>query len=67
MTKKMKSVLFPKRHSADFLDGQQADLYTLTNANGMTVNITNYGGIITKLTAPDKKGQWARRGEGSGL
>lgn len=40
-------------------DGQQADLYTLTNANGMTVNITNYGGIITKLTAPDKNGQWA--------
>ncbi|MBO9612315.1 MAG: galactose mutarotase [Dyadobacter sp.] len=40
-------------------DGQQADLYTLTNANGMTVNITNYGGIITKLTAPDKDGQWA--------
>ncbi|TLU99127.1 aldose epimerase family protein [Dyadobacter luticola] len=40
-------------------DGQEADLYTLTNANGMTVNITNYGGIITKLTAPDKNGQWA--------
>jgi aldose 1-epimerase len=40
-------------------DGQQADLYTLTNANGMTVNITNYGGIVTKLTAPDKNGQWA--------
>jgi aldose 1-epimerase len=40
-------------------DGQTADLYTLTNKNGMTVNITNYGGIITKLTAPDKKGEWA--------
>ncbi|TDE16602.1 aldose epimerase family protein [Dyadobacter psychrotolerans] len=40
-------------------DGQTAELYTLTNANGMTVNITNYGGIITKLTAQDKKGEWA--------
>jgi len=40
-------------------DGQTADLYTLTNAKGMTVNITNYGGIITKLTAEDKKGEWA--------
>ncbi|REA56865.1 galactose-1-epimerase [Dyadobacter luteus] len=40
-------------------DGQTADLYTLTNKNGMTVNITNYGGIITKLTAADKKGEWA--------
>ena len=39
-------------------DGQTADLYTLTNGNGMTVNITNYGGIITKLTAPDKNGNW---------
>jgi len=40
-------------------DGQIADLYTLTNGNGMTVNITNYGGIITKITAPDKKGAFA--------
>lgn len=40
-------------------DGQTADLYTLTNSKGMTVNITNYGGIITKLTAADKKGEWA--------
>ncbi|KAA6439962.1 galactose mutarotase [Dyadobacter flavalbus] len=39
-------------------DGQKAELYTLTNGNGMTVNITNYGGIITKLTAPDKSGAW---------
>src|SRR5690606_16566961 len=39
-------------------EGQQADLYTLTNSNGMTVKITNYGGIITHLTAPDKQGNW---------
>jgi len=39
-------------------DGQQADLYTLTNAEGMTVKITNYGGIITHLTAQDKSGNW---------
>ncbi len=40
-------------------DGQMAQLFTLTNANGMVANITNYGGIITKLTAPDKNGEWA--------
>jgi aldose 1-epimerase len=34
-------------------------LYTLKNANGMEVDITNYGGIITKLTAPDSKGKYA--------
>lgn len=39
-------------------DGQQADLYTLTNSEGMTVKITNYGGIITHLTAQDKAGKW---------
>lgn len=39
-------------------DGQQADLYTLTNSEGMTVKITNYGGIITHLTAKDKSGNW---------
>ena len=48
-----------KESFGELPDGQKADLYTLTNANGMTVNITNYGGIITKLTAPDKKGEWA--------
>lgn len=39
--------------------GQQADLYTLTNANGMVVKITNYGGIITHWLTPDKKGALA--------
>jgi len=37
-------------------DGQSADLYTLTTAAGMTVKITNYGGIITHILAPDKNG-----------
>ncbi|GHB60117.1 aldose epimerase family protein [Persicitalea jodogahamensis] len=40
-------------------DGEAVDLYTLTNANGMVVQITNYGGIITKWMAPDKDGQMA--------
>jgi aldose 1-epimerase len=40
-------------------DGQAVDLYTLTNANGMTVKVTNYGGIITEIHAPDKNGQFA--------
>ncbi len=37
-------------------DGQQVDLYTLSNDNQVTVKITNYGGIITSITTPDKKG-----------
>ena len=37
-------------------DGQ-ADLYTLTNANGMRVQITNFAGIIVSILTPDKEGK----------
>ena len=37
-------------------DGRTADIYTLRNRAGMTVRITNYGGVIVSLTAPDKTG-----------
>lgn len=37
-------------------DGISVDLYSLTNANGMKVSITNYGGIITSIIVPDKDG-----------
>ncbi len=39
-------------------DGRTVDLYTLRNANGMTVQITNFGGAITSWTAPDKAGKY---------
>jgi len=38
-------------------DGTAIDLYTLTNANGLIVKITNYGGIVTSIIAPDKDGK----------
>ena len=37
--------------------GQPVDLYTLTNARGNLVSITNYGGTITRVVVPDKAGQ----------
>jgi len=40
-------------------DGQSVDLYTLTNRNGMQAKITNYGGIVTTLTAPDRNKKYA--------
>src|SRR5690606_20043387 len=37
-------------------DGTSVSLYTLTNKNGVEVKITNYGGTITSLKAPDNEG-----------
>jgi aldose 1-epimerase len=37
-------------------DGTEVKLYTLTNARGMQVKITNYGGIVVALKAPDRNG-----------
>lgn len=38
-------------------DGKQADLYTLTNANGAIAEILTYGGIVRKLEMPDREGR----------
>jgi len=38
-------------------DGQNVDIYTLTNRRGAEVKITNYGGIITSLKVPDRNGK----------
>jgi len=40
-------------------DGIPVDEYTLTNAYHMEVKIITYGGIITSVKVPDRKGQFA--------
>lgn len=35
-------------------EGQTANLYTLTNANGMEAKITNFGGVVVSLMVPDR-------------
>ncbi len=37
-------------------DGQMAHLYTLKNANGVTADFTDYGGIVVSLMVPDRSG-----------
>jgi aldose 1-epimerase len=37
-------------------DGTPVDLYTLRNAKGAEARIMNYGGIVTSLKVPDRKG-----------
>jgi len=39
-------------------DGTKIALYTLVNDNGMRATITNYGGIVVSLTAPDRDGNF---------
>ena len=37
--------------------GKRVDLFTLTNAQGLSAKITNYGTIITELRVPDREGR----------
>ncbi|BDI32355.1 aldose 1-epimerase [Capsulimonas corticalis] len=38
--------------------GKAVSLYTLTNKNGVQVTITNYGGILTSVKTPDRRGNF---------
>src|SRR5690349_4404525 len=40
-------------------EGVPVRIYTLTNQHGVEARITNYGGIIVSLKAPDRKGAMA--------
>jgi aldose 1-epimerase len=37
-------------------NGEEVQLYTLTNENGVQVKITNYGAIVTSIITPDREG-----------
>jgi aldose 1-epimerase len=40
-------------------DGQEVELYTLANTNGLKATITNYGAILVSLEVPDRDGKLA--------
>jgi aldose 1-epimerase len=40
-------------------DHQKVDIYTLTNAKGMSARITNYGAFLVSLNVPDRSGKMA--------
>jgi aldose 1-epimerase len=40
------------------VDGHAVELFTLTNAHGVQIKLTNYGGIITALSTPDRSGHF---------
>lgn len=37
-------------------EGKTVELFRMTNRNGMTVKVTNYGASLTFVSAPDKEG-----------
>jgi aldose 1-epimerase len=52
----------PKITRAEFgktLDGVPVQIFTLTNSNELEARITNYGGIVVSLKAPDRIGATA--------
>jgi aldose 1-epimerase len=49
-----------KIKASDFqktINGEQTDLFTMTNDNGMGMKVTNYGARIVALCVPDKAGK----------
>ncbi|MDT0644061.1 aldose epimerase family protein [Zunongwangia sp. F363] len=52
-TAQNKNVVIEKSDYGTTPDGEKIEMYTLSNSNGMEVQIITYGGRITKLTAPD--------------
>jgi aldose 1-epimerase len=55
-------VVFTKRKDGltDFVASAGGDvhLYTLSNSRGMTARISDYGGTVVSLTAPDRNGKY---------
>lgn len=51
-TPKSTLAIYDAKNFDTIVDGKQVSLYTLTNANGMTAQITNYGANITSLWVP---------------
>ena len=50
--------LIPAANFETVVDDKPVALYTLTNANGVTAQITNYGGRVVSLWVPDRDGNF---------
>ena len=53
---KVDELLMNEKSFQKELEGKEVDLYILTNGEGLTVQITNYGGKIVSVIVPDKEG-----------
>lgn len=48
-----------KNYFGTLTDGTEVDIFTLTNSKNISVDITNFGGIIVSILVPDKNGKVA--------
>lgn len=49
---------FSVRPYGRLADGSEVSIATLSNSNGIEVDVISYGGIITRLIVPDRHGQF---------
>ncbi len=54
-SKNSKPTISPEAFNVQ-LNGQQVELFTLKNKNGLELTVTNYGGRIVSLLVPDRSG-----------
>jgi len=54
----LKAENFKATYKNELKGEKEVALYTLTNANGMEVDITNFGGRIVSIMVPDKDGNF---------
>ena len=55
----MNNVSIQKTRFGTTHEGEEVDLYTLTNAQGLRVRIMTYGATITAVETPDRNGKLA--------
>jgi aldose 1-epimerase len=53
------SMNYSQKDFASEINGKRTDLYILTNKQGMTVTLTNYGAKIVSIFVPDRNGKMA--------
>ncbi|MFV0366806.1 MAG: aldose epimerase family protein, partial [Mangrovibacterium sp.] len=57
--KQEKTIGLDKAQFETTVNGKETKLFTLKNANGMVVELTNYGGRILSIHVPDANGKFA--------
>lgn len=58
-SKKEGTQMVEKKLFGKLADGREVYEYTLTNSNGMKVNVIDYGAVVVSLVAQDKNGKFA--------